>query len=80
MTTEEIIGFELVMEEIVRKAVTAADRVILDGCRGNTEALAFLTAEVAQEFAAKTALMLRHEIYLKEMLCEVPPEILNKGH
>ncbi len=80
MTTEEMAAFELVREQIVRAAVVAADRVILDGCRGNTEVLASLTAEVAREFAEKTALMLRYEVYKKEILCEVPPEVLNKGH
>jgi hypothetical protein len=80
MTANEMAGYERVSAEIVRAAVTAADRVILDGCRGNTEVLAALTAEVAQSFAEKTVLMLRHEVYKKEMLCEVPPEVLNKGH
>ncbi len=80
MRPEEFASYCQVRETITRAAVTAADRVILEGCMGNTEVLALLTAELAQAFAEKTALMLMHEVYKKEMLCEVPPEVLNKGH
>jgi hypothetical protein len=80
MTTEEMQAYERERERIVRDAISAADRVILAECRGNTEVLAFLTSEVAAAFASKVSLMLRSEVYKIKMLCEVPPEVLNKGH
>lgn len=39
--------------EIVRKAVGAADRIILDGSDGSNEETDWLTAEVAHQFNEK---------------------------
>ena len=77
MKPEEFEAFDRERDRIIRAAVAAADRVILVECCGNPEVLALLTAEVAEAFAEKTTLMLRSEVNKKEMLCEVPPEILN---
>lgn len=77
MKPEEFEAFDRERDRIVRAAVAAADRVILVECCGNPEVLALLTAEVAEAFAEKTTLMLRNEVNKKEMLCEVPPKLLN---
>lgn len=77
MTREEMEAFERVRERAVKRAMAAADGVILSECRGNPEALMLLTAEVSLAFADKTVLMLQAETYKKQMLCEVPPEVLN---
>jgi len=79
MTMEELFKLDRRLHDVVCKAVTAADREILAGCAGNPEVLGFLTAEVAKQFASKSAMMVLHEVYKKEMLCEVPPEVLNYG-
>ncbi len=79
MNTDEIQAYEAEREDAVKAAVRAADRIIVDRCRGNTEVLMLLTAEVAEAFAGKTVIMLRQEVWKKDMLCEVPPEILKSG-
>jgi hypothetical protein len=80
MKTEEMEAFDQVRDEVVRKAVAMADRILLEACCGNTEVLMLLTCDVARSFSEKTLLMLRTEVWRKEMLCEIPPEVLNKGH
>ena len=77
MKPGELESFDREQERILREAIVAADRVLLAECQGNPEVLALLTAGVAKAFAEKTILMLRTEAYKKEMLCEVPPEVLN---
>lgn len=76
MTPEEMLAYEAVRERLLQQAVAAADRVLLDGCRGNPEVLMLLTGEVARVFMEKLSIMLRAEVYKKEMLCEVPPQAL----
>ena len=39
--------------EIIKKAVDAADRIILDGSDGSCEETNFLTAEVAKKFMVR---------------------------
>ncbi len=39
--------------EIIRKAVEAADRIIMDGSDGSCEETDFLTAEVAEKFMVR---------------------------
>jgi hypothetical protein len=80
MTPDEMDSYASVRDEVVRQAVTAADRMILGGCRGNAEVLMLLTAEVALRFNEKIAMMARQQVFKMEMLCEVPPEVLNYGH
>ncbi len=79
MTVEEMDAYERAKDEIVRKAMTAADRILLDGCCGNPEVLLHLTAEVSKEFALKWHQMTVSEIWKKKMICEVEPEILRLG-
>jgi len=40
-------------EQIIRKAVDAADRIILDGSDGSREETNFLTAKVAEKFVTR---------------------------
>jgi hypothetical protein len=40
-------------KEIVRRAVDAADRIILDGSDGSVEETNWLTSQVARRFVAK---------------------------
>lgn len=72
--------FELLRGLSVSRAVSAADNVLLTACRGNTEVLMVLTAEVAAAFAEKVRMMAQIEVWKKETLCEAPPEVPNKGH
>lgn len=65
MSPIELEAFDRERERILRAAMTAADRVILTECRGDPEALALLTAEVAKAFAEKVVLMLRQTVYQK---------------
>lgn len=52
-TLEERTQREYEREEIVRKAVQAADRIILDGSDGSVEETDWLTVEVASRFNKK---------------------------
>jgi hypothetical protein len=74
MTPEEMECYERMRWQSVRDAVTAADDLLIKGCHGNPEVLMLLTSEVAAAFAEKLNIMLRNEVYKKELLCEVPPE------
>lgn len=76
MTRLEYEEFMKVKDEIVRRAVSLADCMIIDGCLGNPEALMLLTMEVSQAFNEKVLIMLRTETYKKQILCEVAPEAL----
>ena len=48
-------------EEVVKKAVEAADRIILDGSGGSVEEIDCLTAKVARKFMEKASLSLTPE-------------------
>ncbi len=49
-TLEEREQREHERQEIIRKAVEAADRIIMDGSDGSCEETNFLTAKVAEKF------------------------------
>lgn len=49
-TLEEREQREYERQEIIKKAVEAADRIILDGSDGSCEETNFLTAKVAEKF------------------------------
>ncbi len=52
-TLEERQQREYERQEIIRKAVEAADRIILDGSDGSCEETNFLTAKVAEKFMVR---------------------------
>jgi hypothetical protein len=76
MTPEETQAYEIHRDRLISQAVNAADILIVEGCRGNPEVLMLLTAAVAAAFMEKAMMMMRAEVWKKEMLCEVPPEVL----
>ncbi|OGZ23853.1 MAG: hypothetical protein A3A08_01700 [Candidatus Nealsonbacteria bacterium RIFCSPLOWO2_01_FULL_41_9] len=53
--------------EIIKDAVTAADRIILDGSDGNKEETDYLTAEVAKKFMERALLPLQTALQKKDM-------------
>jgi hypothetical protein len=53
--------------EIVKKAIEAADRIILDGSDGSVEETNFLTGEVARKFMEKALMPFNREISRKDM-------------
>jgi len=79
MTTGEMESFEYVRHSAVQRAVQAADRIILDACQGNPEALMLLTTDVTQEFLKKVGMMVQTEVYKKQILCEVEPKLVMPG-
>ena len=52
--------------EIIRKAIDAADRIILDGSDGSNEETNYLTAMVAQGFFHKAILPMQSAIQKKD--------------
>ncbi len=68
-TMEERVKREHERREIVRKAVAAADRIILDGSNGSCEETNFLTSEVAGIMITK-ALHPHYSALLKKDLNE----------
>jgi len=54
-------------QEIVRKAVDAADRIILDGSDGSCEETDWLTFKVAEKFVEKVGIQLTGELMRKDM-------------
>ncbi len=52
-TLEEREWREYERQEIIRKAVEAADRIIMDGSDGSCEETNFLTAKVAEKFMVR---------------------------
>jgi len=54
-------------EEIIRKAVEAADSIILDGSDGSVEETNWLTAQVAGKFYEKIYITLQLELQCKDL-------------
>ena len=54
-------------EEIVRKAIQAADRIILDGSDGSLEETDWLTSEVASAFNEKVHIRLSGILLRKDL-------------
>lgn len=61
------LGQEQAREQAVRKAVAAADQIILETSNGSSEETNFLTAEVAYAFAEKVRLAIRHQLMAREI-------------
>jgi KTSC domain len=55
-------------QKAVERAVSAADRIILDASDGTVEETNFLTSQVAQKFAEKVNMAMAHELRKKELL------------
>jgi len=53
--------------EIIRKAVEAADRIILDGSDGSVEETNYLTAEVARRMLEKSLYPFNTEMLRKDL-------------
>lgn len=53
--------------EIIKKAVEAADRIILDGSDGSCEETNFLTARVAEKFMERALLPLNTAMTRKDL-------------
>lgn len=54
-------------QEIIREAVNAADRIILDGSDGTVEETDWLTSEVAKRFVEKVGIRLTSKLVRKDM-------------
>lgn len=54
-------------QEAVRKAVQAADRIIVDQSDGTVEELDYLTAQVAMTFFEKTIMRTQHALLRKDL-------------
>lgn len=54
-------------EEIVKKAVEAADRIILDGSDGSIEETNYLTAEVAGKFNERVNIAISSALQRKDL-------------
>jgi len=54
-------------EEIIKKAVEAADRIILDGSDGSVEETNWLTAEVAGKFNEKVNIAFSSALQHKDL-------------
>lgn len=64
---DEIMANEHRQMEIIRKAVEAADRIILDGSNGTVEETNYLTAAVARKFMEKALHPLSSVLLAKEI-------------
>ena len=53
--------------QIIKKAVEAADRIILDGSDGSIEETDFLTSEVARKFIEKALLPFNTDMTRKDL-------------
>jgi hypothetical protein len=76
MTPNEMLAYEEMRAEATRAAVAAADKVLIAACLGNPEVFLLLNSEVATAFAEKVNIMMREQVYNKDLLCELPPEAL----
>lgn len=54
-------------QEIIRNAVEAADRIILDGTDGSCEETDWLTFKVAEKFVEKVGIRLTHILSMKDL-------------
>jgi hypothetical protein len=54
-------------EEIIRKAVFVADRIILEGSDGSNEETNFLTAQVAKRFIEKALMPFSSDLAKKDL-------------
>lgn len=54
-------------EEIIKKAVEAADRIILDGSDGSEEETNFLTAKVAEKILERALLTFYRNMLSKDL-------------
>lgn len=54
-------------DDIIRRAVEAADRIIIDGSDGSVEETDFLTVRVAQVFLTKVNTSLTNKLLKKDM-------------
>lgn len=66
-TLEEREQREYERREIIKKAVEAADRIILDGSDGSVEETNFLTAEVARKFMERALLPFNSAMLHKDL-------------
>lgn len=55
-------------QELIRKAVQAADRIICDGADGSVEEINWLTVKVAEAFVQKTVIAASSALMRKEMM------------
>lgn len=67
---DEIMEAEYAEQEMLRKAIEAADRIICEGCDGDNDKLLLLTVKVACAFAEKTRIMAQQVLNRKEFLQE----------
>jgi len=54
-------------QEIIREAVNAADRIILDGSDGSVEETDWLTSEVAKKFVEKVNIAMSAKLGKKDL-------------
>jgi len=54
-------------QELVRRAVDAADRIILDGSDGSEEETNWLTVEVARKFNEKVHIVFQSALMRKDL-------------
>jgi phosphoheptose isomerase len=66
-TLEERVQRERERNEIVKRAVEAADRIIMDGSDGSVEETDHLTSEVAQRFNEKVNQSVYAKLARKDM-------------
>jgi hypothetical protein len=67
LTLDELQEKEFKQQEAVRKAVMAADRIILDASDGTCEETNYLTAMVAMAFMSKTLIPIQTELRKKDL-------------
>jgi hypothetical protein len=65
---DEIMAAEAAEQELLQKAVSAADRIICEGCDGDNDVLMLLTAKVALAFTGKVQMMAQAAVTRKEFL------------
>ena len=64
---DEIMAEEARRQKIVERAVQAADRIICEGCDGDTDLLFMFTTDVAEKFSTKASIMARAALSKREM-------------
>lgn len=66
-TLEERQQREIERHEIIHNAVSAADRIIMDGSDGSIEETDWLTSEVAERFVSKVGISTAIKLKRKDM-------------